>query len=266
MKYLKVFENFNDIDDVCRKYNIENYTINEDGSIDVDGDVDFTDKGISKIPLRFNIVSGVFNISYNNLITLEGCPKAVGEDFYCYNNQLTSLEGGPEYVGGGYSCQNNQLVSLKGCCESVGGNFTCSSNKLVSLEFGPISIDGDYDCSDNQLKSLKHVSQNIQGDFNCFSNQLTSFNGGPEYVGYLFDCRFNQITSLDGLGEVGDFLELGSNPIDNLLTVFKTLTNLKKSMDYSYLRGTSIDTIRFKQACDEIGVRMPDKIKGYNYI
>ena len=40
MKYLKLFENFDQtkIDKICKKYGIENYTINPDGSIDVDGD------------------------------------------------------------------------------------------------------------------------------------------------------------------------------------------------------------------------------------
>lgn len=40
MKYLKLYENFNeeDIHDICEEYNITNYTINGD-VIDVDGDV-----------------------------------------------------------------------------------------------------------------------------------------------------------------------------------------------------------------------------------
>ena len=40
MKYIKVFENFKtekDIHNICNKYGIINYTINKDGSIDVDG-------------------------------------------------------------------------------------------------------------------------------------------------------------------------------------------------------------------------------------
>ncbi len=39
MKYLKLFESFEDIDKICKKYSIKNYTINTDGSIDVDGDM-----------------------------------------------------------------------------------------------------------------------------------------------------------------------------------------------------------------------------------
>ena len=35
MKHLKLFENFQDIDSICKKYRIKNYTINPDGSVDV---------------------------------------------------------------------------------------------------------------------------------------------------------------------------------------------------------------------------------------
>ena len=47
MKYLKLFENFRDIDSICRRYCIENYTINSDGSIDVNGDVDLFNEGLT---------------------------------------------------------------------------------------------------------------------------------------------------------------------------------------------------------------------------
>ena len=33
MKYLKLFESFEEIDEICKKYNIKNYNINTDGSI-----------------------------------------------------------------------------------------------------------------------------------------------------------------------------------------------------------------------------------------
>ena len=53
MKYLKLFESFNDIDSICKRYGIENYTINEDGSIDVDGNVSLSSQGLTELPLRF---------------------------------------------------------------------------------------------------------------------------------------------------------------------------------------------------------------------
>ena len=48
MKYLKLFESFGNIDEICKKYSIENYTINPNGSIDVDGHVDLSDKELTK--------------------------------------------------------------------------------------------------------------------------------------------------------------------------------------------------------------------------
>ena len=53
MKHIKLFESFNDIDSICKKYNITNYTINSDGSIDVDGDVNLSNRGLTKLPLKF---------------------------------------------------------------------------------------------------------------------------------------------------------------------------------------------------------------------
>ena len=45
MKYLKKFnESVEDIDSICKKYGIKNYTINVDGTVDVDGNVDLVKK------------------------------------------------------------------------------------------------------------------------------------------------------------------------------------------------------------------------------
>ena len=42
MKHLKLFESFKDIDSICDEYGIKDYTINDDGLVDVDGDVDIS--------------------------------------------------------------------------------------------------------------------------------------------------------------------------------------------------------------------------------
>ena len=91
MIYLKLFEGFEDIDAICKKYGITNYTISSDGSIDVDGDVNLIDINLDKLPLRFNRIGG---------------------NFYCNNNQLTSLEGAPKEVGGFFDCDKNPLPQL----------------------------------------------------------------------------------------------------------------------------------------------------------
>jgi hypothetical protein len=86
---------------------IGKYTINDDGSIDVDGMVRLTNKYLTKIPFKFRNVSGSFWCNSNQLSSLKGAPNSVGGGFYCYNNQLTSLEGAPNSVGGVFNCSNN---------------------------------------------------------------------------------------------------------------------------------------------------------------
>ena len=124
-----------EIHTICEKYNITNYTINPDGSIDVDGDVYLTFKRLSKLPLKFNKVSGNFYCSDNKLKTLEGSPKIIGGSFDCSNNNLTSLEGSPNEVGWNFYCgDNNKLTSLEGCPNEVVGGFYFYRNSLESLD------------------------------------------------------------------------------------------------------------------------------------
>jgi hypothetical protein len=149
-------ESNQDIHFICKEYGIKNYSINDDGSVDVDGDVDLSDKGLTKLPLKFRKVSGDFNCDNNQLTSLEGCPQKVGRDFYCSNNKLTSLEGSPQSVGGSFYCDDNKLTSLEGSPQSVGGNFSCDNNKLkdvYGLKEG-FKIGGDIYLYDNPVYEI----------------------------------------------------------------------------------------------------------------
>ena len=99
MKFIKLYESFEDIDSICEKYGIRYYTINSDGTVDVDDNVSLSYKRLTKLPLRFGKVSGDFNFHNNNLISLEGCPESVGVSFACNYNKLTTLKGCPQSVG-----------------------------------------------------------------------------------------------------------------------------------------------------------------------
>ena len=180
MKYLKkygLFESNTDIDSICQKYGIENYTINEDGSIDVDGNVDLSFRNLSKLPLKFGRVSGDFYCDRNQLTTLEGCPKEVGGNFWCYNNNLTSLEGcsSDVIVGGYFDCCNNKLTTLEGCPREVGGEFYCSNNQLTiindELEF--VKIIGYFNIENNPIYKVYGLFPNFKSfqdslDYNYF--------------------------------------------------------------------------------------------------
>ena len=178
-----LFESFNNIASICKKYGIKNYTINPDGTVDVNGHVYLISEGLTKSPLKFGKVTGNFVCTYNKLITLEGGPREVGGDFNCSYNQLTSLEGSP---------------------------------------------------------------REVTGDFNCHNNKLTTLEGGPISVGVYFNCN--------------------DNPIYSVYKLFPDRKSYMDSLDYNYLRGTDIVKSRFKEACEEANIKIPNKINGYNYI
>tara|TARA_Y100000389_G_scaffold64157_1_gene60177 strand:+ start:6307 stop:6741 length:435 start_codon:yes stop_codon:yes gene_type:complete len=109
---------------VFEKYKIDNYTINEDGSIDVDGDVFLYGIGLTELPINFNKVSGTFDCSNNKLTTLKRCPKYVGDDFSCGTNYLTDLKYSPKLIHGSFYCSGNNLKSYVSD-SIVGVNFYC---------------------------------------------------------------------------------------------------------------------------------------------
>lgn len=186
MKHIKLFEGFRDkisqyekTYDLLDKYDIEytfnkdgspnigykieKFTINEDGTIDIDGDVKFYEISLSKLPFKFGKVSGNFELIYiEGLISLDGCPREVGGNFECYSCNLTSLKGGPDEVGGNFVCRNNELTSLEYCPSEVGGNFYCENNKLTDID----------------------ISTNIVGDLKCWGNKIS-----PDNYNFYGECR-----------------------------------------------------------------------------
>jgi hypothetical protein len=80
-------------DDILNKVVEGTYTIQSDGTFDVNGNVNMSKMNLTKIPVKFGKITGYFDCSYNQLTTLEGAPQSVGRHFNCRYNQLTSLEG-----------------------------------------------------------------------------------------------------------------------------------------------------------------------------
>ena len=178
-----------------KEYDIQNYTINDDFIVDVNGDVDLKYKELTEFPeyIQFGVVTGFFSCYKNQLTSLRGCPKEIGKFFDCSYNNLTSLRGAPKKVEDLFDCSNNQLTTLEGAPKEVGGDFDCRWNKLTSLEEAPKEIGGNFECSNNRLISLKGAPKDVGRDFYCDSNNLTSLKGAPRKVGGDFDCYKNDV-------------------------------------------------------------------------
>ena len=98
-----------EIESWCEEMGIKNYTINDKGEIDVDGDVDFRyNKNLKELPYKFGRINGHFVLAKcKNLISLKNCPDYVNSSFdidFCIN--LDSLEGCPKEVGSVFWCRH----------------------------------------------------------------------------------------------------------------------------------------------------------------
>jgi len=198
MKKIKVYESFRteqEIKDLCYEYDIKNYQIRDDGSIDVKGRVDLRYKlgDLKQLTLTFNEVDGYSSCGNNELITLEGCPKVVLGHFGCSYNRLTSLEHSPEIIQGDFYCWNNNcLTSLNGLENTY--------------------IVGELNVSEcKNLYSLKGFPKKV-GSFNCWSTPIE-----PIYEKFIQECdyetmrRFNKFDVIytDGLDWFIDYDNLG---------------------------------------------------------
>ena len=171
MKYLRLFESFEDIDQICKKYGIKNYTINTDGSIDVNDDVILNNKLLTKLPIKFNKINGYFDCSYNKFNKINGY-------FDCSYNKFKSLEGSPIEVNGSFWCNNNELTSFEFSPKIIRRDFNCECNNIKTLEYFPSFIKNYFYCYANPIYEvwrLFHDTSKIEllNDFDIFRDEDT---------------------------------------------------------------------------------------------
>lgn len=193
--------NLAEIEKWLKDHAINNYMISEDFYITVQGNVSLNQKlNIKKLPVKFKMVDGYFDISNNGLISLEGCPKIVTRDFNCSKNNLTSLFEGPTEVGD-FDCSFNQLKNLSYAPKEVKGNFDCSNNQIDSIKGMPRTIKGFFKCSYNKIATLKGGPKYVETNFDCSDNLIERLTGGPVSVGHDYVCCRNNLTDLDGVAD-----------------------------------------------------------------
>lgn len=189
------------IEQWLEKYSINNYTISNDLKVSVHGSVNLNGNlELKRLPVTFEFVDGYFDISNNDLTSLEGSPKIVTRDFNCSNNKLESLANSPVKVGD-FNCANNRLKNLLHSPKEILGFLNCSNNDLVGINGSPRSIKGYFNCAENKITSLKGGPKYIDSYFDCSDNSLHDLIGGPITVGQDYICNKNLVKELDGVAD-----------------------------------------------------------------
>ena len=118
------------INKLCNLYKISEYSIVEDGSINVYQDVSLGHLLLKELPIKFNYIEG---------------------NFFCRHNQLTTLKGGPVKVNGVFDCSFNYLTSLEYCPMEISGYMECGNNYIDNIEYFPSIVGGAIYMNDNCL-------------------------------------------------------------------------------------------------------------------
>lgn len=166
---------------LCEKYNIRKYTINDDKTIDVNGHVNFGGANsawaqFNRLPIRFNSING---------------------DFFCFSKKLNSFVGFPKNITG----------QIK-----IHGNFK-------SLENFPIVNFYKMDITSHSLETLEGLQGQVE-HINLTSNSLTSFKGLPKSVKTL-DLECKSLIFLDGLHDNIRDIKAYNTPINLIIDDFK---------------------------------------------
>ena len=238
-KYNQFIKESNEnIDSICQKYKIQNYTINPDGTVDVNGNVVLDCLNLTELPLKFGKVAGTF---------------------FCGQNKLTNLKGCPREVGGNFSCNSNKLTNLEGCPREVGRDFSCNRNKLTSLEGSPQKVDGSFYCQNNELITLKGAPDKIPGNFSFYNNNLVNFKYLP--LAFWYDFSDNPIN---------EFLHnLLSDSSSGLVTDQKNLGIYLKLFE-DIVQYPYFDDLEFEELAKTLKVKLPkdwrNSVKSYKML
>jgi hypothetical protein len=133
-------------------HKIKNFIIQDDLTVNVNGDVNLKDCHLSILPIQFGIVLGSFNISDNYLKTLKGSPIEVGEDFSFDSNKIKSFKYAPQKVGKLIYAVDNPIYKIK----KEEFNIQCEE-----IELGYIHKNKSIR---KEIKALKNYYQ-LQGQF-----------------------------------------------------------------------------------------------------
>jgi len=211
--------------------NITNYQINNDNSIDVDGNCYLQNENLDSLPdfIKFHKINGDFDIHNNNLSSLRGCPDIINGYFDCTDNDLLSLKYAPDVIGSNirisfgnsisYSESYDYILRMKE--QRMNESFVKGENKLTNLGLGrkgliktwlekydiekytinddlTIDVGKSVDLSSKGLEEIpEYIQFNIiKNFFDINDNKLISLRGCPNQVFGFFDCRWNKLTSL----------------------------------------------------------------------
>tara|TARA_Y100000389_G_scaffold127220_1_gene124559 strand:- start:1053 stop:1643 length:591 start_codon:yes stop_codon:yes gene_type:complete len=137
------------IEEVLDQYNVVDYSINNDGSVNLTKDITFFKKNLDKIPFNISKAPRVLDFSFNNISSLEGSPEECDTIFYAMNN-ISDLTG-VTITSRLLSLSNNKIEKINFPKEFKTNELLLNHNNIYELTGIPINFNGKIFLNHNPI-------------------------------------------------------------------------------------------------------------------
>jgi hypothetical protein len=216
------FTNTNDIINWLESHGMKRgkYVIHDDLSVSVNGNVLFSEKKLTHLPIQFNHILGNFDISSNQLTSLKGVPRIINGDFHVNDNQLTTIDYSPIEIGNLYDISFNKLSSL-GHIKTQCGIFQINDNPL---ELNAIKYKNLKNLSTKEL----YISSQLYQKLNYKTEDGTiNFNIDPDYIEVSFERLKNFLQIKEEKQRLENIVLVHNQDNDNKSKSISTVKKLK---------------------------------------
>lgn len=164
---------------------IMNYTIEDDGTVNVGGNVELDNMGsqFRELPVQFGKVTGNFITKDVALQSFKGFPKEVGGDFVIKQRIIVKdYTGAPEIIRGDALMKPVQAQSLKGFPKKIEQSavITVSGDKHSLSDLGEFGSGLYINVEDAPLPNFHGIQSKFNGRLEIWSKGATSLEGFPE--------------------------------------------------------------------------------------
>lgn len=216
------------IEDILQEWKVNNYTINRDMSVSIEGNL-IVKKKMKELPFKIDRVSRSCILRDVGLESLHNSPNFVGSQYDLSVNNITILDL-PEKVHS-IDISENPFKTLKGSPKIVEGNMLLDETNLETLEHGPdIVKENFYITNNNHLTSLKGIPKEIKNLFIHTNKYLSIYE-----LRYVLLCKVSRLGLIDRhkpiQEEFNNFFKLPEGKKKNrILDIIDYLEDLDKTL------------------------------------